>query len=213
MMNRQKHEHSFRHPHHAAGPHGGRHGQDRGLGRGFGSGFGRGPGGRDFPKGRKLSSEELQLVLLALLADQPAHGYELIRLLEEKSGGFYAPSPGMVYPALTYLEEIDHTSVTQQGNRKLYSLTDEGRNFLEKNREQADTILEVLARIGSRMSEVREAFSGVNAMDPEAADTLHQARHALKQAMVRKRGCAPETLKRIADILNKAAEDITNIPE
>lgn len=213
MMNRQKHEHPFRHPHHAAGPHGGRHGQDRGFGRGFGGGFGRSPGGRDFPKGRKLSSEELQLVLLALLADQPAHGYELIRLLEEKSGGFYAPSPGMVYPALTYLEEIDHTSVTQQGNRKLYSLTDEGRNFLEKNREQADTILEVLARIGSRMSEVREAFSGVNAMDPEASDTLHQARHALKQAMVRKRGCAPETLKRIADILNKAAEDITNIPE
>ncbi|GAN69176.1 PadR family transcriptional regulator [Acetobacter orleanensis] len=216
-MNTEKHTHPFHYPHHAVGPHGGRHGGGRGFGRGFGGGFdgrfGRGPGGRDFPKGRKLSSEELQLVLLALLAEQPAHGYELIRLLEEKSGGFYAPSPGMVYPALTYLEEIDHTAVTQQGNRKLYNLTDEGRVFLEKNREQADTILEILARIGSRMGEVREAFSGVDAIDPEAADALQQARHALKHAMMRKRGCSPETLKRITEILNTAAENIAKTPE
>ncbi|WP_395494684.1 PadR family transcriptional regulator [Acetobacter sp. KSO5] len=213
MMKTQKHDRPSRHPHHAAGPRGERHGGGRGFGRGFGGGFGRGPGRGDFPKGRKLSSEELQLILLALLAEQPAHGYELIRLLEEKSGGFYAPSPGMVYPALTYLEEIGHTSVTQQGNRKLYSLTDEGRAFLEENREQADRILETLARIGSRMSEVREAFAGVNAVDPEAADALHQARHALKQAMMRKRGCSPDALKRITQILNTAAEEISKIPE
>ncbi|GFE93454.1 PadR family transcriptional regulator [Acetobacter persici] len=212
-MNTEKHTHPFHHSHYAAGPRGGHPAGGRGFGRGLGRGFGRGPGGGDFPRGRKLSSEELQLILLALLADQPAHGYELIRLLEEKSGGFYAPSPGMVYPALTYLEEIDHTSVTQQGNRKLYSLTDEGRAFLEKNREQADGILETLARIGSRMSEVREAFAGVNAVDPEAADALHQARHALKQAMMRKRGCSPEALKRITQILTTAAEEITKIPE
>lgn len=213
MMNRQRHDHSFRHPHHVMGPHGGRHGGGRSFGRGFGGGFGRGPGGGDFPKGRKLSSEELQLVLLALLAEHPAHGYELIRLLEEKSGGFYAPSPGMVYPALTYLEEIDHTIVTQQGNRKLYSLTDDGRIFLEQNRAQAETILEILVRIGSRMSEVREAFSGVNASDPNAADAFQQARHALKQALMRKRGCSPETVKRITGILTSAAEEIANMPE
>lgn len=213
MMKTQKHDHPSRHPHHAAGPRSGRHSPGRGLGRGFGDGFGRGPGGGDFPKGRKLSSEELQLILLALLAEQPAHGYELIRLLEEKSGGFYAPSPGMVYPALTYLEEIGHTSVTQQGNRKLYSLTDEGRAFLEQNREHADRILETLARIGSRMSEVRDAFAGVNAIDPQAADALHQARHALKLAMMRKRGCSPEELQRITRILNTAAEDILKTPD
>ena len=58
--------------------------------------------------GRKLSSNDLQLLLLALLAEKPAHGYELIRALEERSGGAYAPSPGMIYPALTYLEELGH---------------------------------------------------------------------------------------------------------
>ncbi|MCX2561391.1 PadR family transcriptional regulator [Acetobacter farinalis] len=214
MMNTHTNHFFSHHSFHAAGPHAGRHGSGRGFGRGFGDGFGRGPGGRDFPKGRKLSSEELQLVLLALLAEQPAHGYELIRLLEEKSGGFYTPSPGMVYPALTYLEEIGHASVTQEGNRKLYSLTDEGQAFLEKNREQADRILEILARIGSRMSEVREAFAGVDdAMDPKAADALHQARHALKHAMMRKRGCPPEELQRIIRILNAAAEEILKTPD
>lgn len=63
------------------------------------------------------------------------------------------------------------------------------------------------------MSEVREAFAGVNAVDPEAADALHQARHTLKQAMMRKRGCSPEALKRITQILTTAAEEITKIPE
>ena len=65
-------------------------------------------GGDGMPGGRKLGSADLQLLLLALLAERPAHGYELIRTLEQRSGGFYAPSPGMVYPALTFLDEIGH---------------------------------------------------------------------------------------------------------
>lgn len=160
-------DHKIRHHlHHAFHAIGGRHGGRHGFGRGFGGGFGRGFGGGDFPAGRKLSSEELQLVLLALLAERPAHGYELIRLLEQKSGGFYAPSPGMIYPALTYLEEIGYAAVTQEGNRKLYTLTDEGRAHFEANRLQAENILDALARIGSRMSEVREAFAGLDDTDP-----------------------------------------------
>ncbi|ACI50910.1 transcriptional regulator, PadR-like family [Gluconacetobacter diazotrophicus PA1 5] len=196
--------HRLHHILHAIGRRHGRHG----FGRGFGGGFGRGFGGGDFPAGRKFSSEELQLVLLSLLADRPAHGYELIRLLEEKSGGFYAPSPGMVYPALTYLEEIGHATVTPEGNRKLYTLTDEGRAYLEANRGHADAILDMLARIGGRMAEVRDAFAGVDAPDPQAADDLHRARHAIKQALMRKRGCAPDEARRIARILDRAAAEI-----
>jgi DNA-binding PadR family transcriptional regulator len=79
--------------------------------------------GGDFPGGRKLDAIDIQLVILTLLAEQPAHGYELIKSLEERSGGFYTPSPGVIYPALTYLHEIGHTSVEQQGTRKLYSIT------------------------------------------------------------------------------------------
>src|SRR5215472_9268399 len=103
----------------AMGRHGGRHRFGRG-GHGF---FGRG-GGADFPGARRLSSQDLQLVILALLADQPAHGYELIKTIEERSDGFYSPSPGVIYPALTYLEEIGHARVEQDATRKLYSITE-----------------------------------------------------------------------------------------
>jgi DNA-binding PadR family transcriptional regulator len=187
----------------AIGHHPGRHGFGRGFGRG--GGF---MGGDGFPGSRKLSSAELQLVLLALLAERPAHGYELIRLLEERSGGFYAPSPGMVYPALTYLEEIGHAAVTQDGNRKLYSITDAGRAHLAANKGQAETILDALARIGGRMEQVREAFSGLGDADPQAADELHRARHALRHALIRKRGCTPEEARRVAQILDRATADI-----
>ncbi len=126
--------------HHAfwmARHHGGRHfGR---LAAGFMGGPGRGDGG--FRTGRKLASGDLQLVLLALLAEKPSHGYELIKALEDRSDGFYAPSPGMVYPALTYLEEIGHATVEVEGTKKLYRITDEGKHHLEQNRASVDAIL------------------------------------------------------------------------
>ncbi|MBO1325221.1 helix-turn-helix transcriptional regulator [Acetobacter sp. TBRC 12305] len=197
-----------RHHHHAPFQFVGRQKGGPGGGHGFGGSFGRRFGGGDFPASRKFSSEELQLLLLALLAERPAHGYELIRQLEEKSGGFYAPSPGMIYPALTYLDEIGQAAATPEGNRKLYTLTEAGRTHLEANRPRVDAILDTLARIGSRMSEVREAFAGVDASDPQAADEIHQARRTIKQALMSKRGCSVEEARRIAEILNRAAREI-----
>ncbi len=195
------------HPHHllhAIGRHRSRGGSGHGHG-GFGRGF---MGGDGIPGGRRLGAADLQLVLLALLAEQPAHGYELIRMLEERSSGFYAPSPGMVYPALTYLEELGHAAVTPEGNRKLYILTDAGRTHFDAYREQAELILDMLARIGGRMTQVREAFAGLDAADPQAADELHQARYALKHALMRKRDCAPDEARRIAGILARATAEI-----
>jgi DNA-binding PadR family transcriptional regulator len=192
------------HLRHAIGRHRGRHGFGHGF-RGFGGGF---MGGDGFPSGRKLGAEELQLILLALLAEQPAHGYELIRILEERSGGFYAPSPGMIYPALTYLDEIGHAGATQEGNRKLYTITDAGRAYLAERRDHADMILDALTRIGGRMSQVREAFAGLDEGDPQANDNLHKARHALKHALMGKRGCAPDEARRIAEILARATAEI-----
>ena len=199
--------HQTRH-HHRFFQLAGRQKGGHGGGQGFGGGFGRRFGGGDFPASRKFSSEELQLLLLALLAERPAHGYELIRQLEEKSGGFYAPSPGMIYPALTYLDEIGQAAAMPEGNRKLYTLTDAGRAHLQANRARVDAILGTLARIGSRMSEVRDAFAGMDATDPQAADEIHQARRTLKQALMSKRGCSAEDARRIAQILNRAAQDI-----
>jgi DNA-binding PadR family transcriptional regulator len=165
-------------------------------------------GGDGMPGGRKLGSADLQLVLLALLAERPAHGYELIRLLEERSAGFYAPSPGMIYPALTYLDEIGHASVTPEGHRKLYTLTDAGRAELESSRARADAMLDMLSRIGSRMENVREAYAGLSDLDPQAADTLHRARHALKSALLRARGAGPDEARRIAAVLDRATAEI-----
>jgi DNA-binding PadR family transcriptional regulator len=165
------------------------------------------------PGGRKFSSGDLQLVLLALLEERPAHGYELIKALEERSNGFYAPSPGVVYPALTYLEEIGHASVAQEGNRKLYSLTEAGKKYLGENRERAQAMLDVLKRIGERMEQVREAFAGVEDVDPSASDELHRARHRLRSLLMRTRGVRPNDARKIAEILERATAEILKLVE
>lgn len=159
-----KHLHDIKHEFGGrGGPFGGGGGRRGGRGGWFGFGGGGpggfGPGGFDVTRGRKLSSAELQLVLLALIDEKSRHGYDLIKALDEKSGGFYVPSPGVIYPALTYLEEAEQVVAEAQGSRKLYSLTDNGREQLTKRRAEADEILGRLAAIGERMSRVREAFT------------------------------------------------------
>src|ERR1700749_491995 len=105
----------------------GRRGRHR-FGRG-GPGFmGRGGG---FPgAARRLDSDDLHLVILALLADLPSHGYDLIKALEERPGRFYSPSPGVIYPALTFLDETGQARAEQDGTRKLYRITPEGESRL-----------------------------------------------------------------------------------
>ncbi|WP_208509398.1 PadR family transcriptional regulator, partial [Variovorax paradoxus] len=109
---------------------------------------GRGRGGRHgFGAGRVFGHGGLRFVLLQLIADKPSHGYELIKLIEERLGGSYAPSPGVVYPTLTLLEELGHLSVesgAEGGGRKRYTLTDSGREYLAANRETAESMMERL---------------------------------------------------------------------
>src|SRR5947208_13275945 len=122
----------------------------------FGGMIGRGGRGlHGFRAGRKLGGDDLQLVILALLEEKPRHGYEIIKALEERSGGFYSPSPGMVYPALTYLEELGYVASQAEGTKKLYQITDPGRAYLDQNREVADRMLRQLAWIGEKMEHVR----------------------------------------------------------
>jgi DNA-binding PadR family transcriptional regulator len=186
----------------------GRHGRRFGhfAGGGFGGGFGMGMGGRAFRAGRRLASGDLQLVLLALLAEQPSHGYELIKALEERSGGFYSPSPGMIYPALTWLEEVGYASVIAEGAKKLYSITDAGREYLKENQDSAQAMLGQLAYVGQKMHRVREIF-GAFGEDEEGVDSeeIHAARRELKQALREKRGAPAEEKSRIAAILREAA--------
>jgi DNA-binding PadR family transcriptional regulator len=148
----------------------------------------------------------LQLVLLALLADKPSYGYELIKALEERSGGYYIPSPGMIYPALTYLEELGYATVEVVGTRKLYRITDDGSGYLEANRANVDAIMAGFAKIGERMEDVRRAMDG-----DDAPTAIHAARHALRNALHEKRRCSSDVAKRIAEILERAATEIGNL--
>ena len=93
----------------------------------------------------------MQLVILALIRGKPRHGYEIIKALEERSKGFYVPSPGVVYPSLTFLEEAGYTVVEAEGSRKLYSLTEAGRSYLAQHSEAADAILSEIERVGLRV--------------------------------------------------------------
>src|ERR1700689_5754555 len=140
---------------HCLGRHRGHHGFGH-FGRGFMEGGGM--GGRGLGMGRKLASVDLQLLILGLLAEKPRHGYEIIKALDERSKGFYIPSPGMVYPALTYLEEIGHATAEAEGARKLYHITDAGKGHLESNRGAADALFAQFGRVGERMDRVRRAM-------------------------------------------------------
>jgi DNA-binding PadR family transcriptional regulator len=149
---------------------GGRHGGIEGLfamrGGPFGRGFGRGGpegGGRGFGDdggdgriGRFLMQGDLRLLVLALIEKEPRHGYEIIKHIEDLTYGFYAPSPGVVYPTLTYLEEAGYVTSEADGNKKRYVITDEGREHLDRNRGFAATILERLSQLSERIKQKQE---------------------------------------------------------
>ncbi len=201
-----------------------RGGRGHGFGGDFPGGFG-GFGGPGFPgggpggfgggegltRGRKFSSDDLQLLLLALLEEQSSYGYELIKALNSRSNGFYSPSPGMVYPALTYLEELGHVTVEVEGNRKRYALSDAGRDDLNENRAQVEMMLAKLTHFAFKMESVRRAFAGEEPLDVSEGGwvaELIKARHALKSAILRHSHASADEQRRIAAILQRAADEI-----
>ena len=170
---------------------------------------------------KMLASGDLQLVILALLGEKPRYGYEIIKALEEHSSGFYAPSPGMVYPALTYLEEMGYTTSETEGNKKLYKITEAGSEYLKKNRATADETLEQLARIGKRIEQYRRRFEededeqADQPSESEARSEWRQTRaefreshHEMRGALRDKLGAASEERKRIVAILRRAIDEI-----
>ena len=131
----------------------------RHFGENFAGGGRHGMGGGEMMRaGRMLAQGDLRLIALAFIAEQPRHGYEIIKLLEDKTAGWYSPSPGIVYPTLTYLEEAGYVTVQAEGAKKLYTITDEGRGYLEENRAFVDAVLERLTAIGEKATRIREHF-------------------------------------------------------
>src|SRR5882757_10966627 len=143
--------HSMRHSHHFHSHESHRHAAGHRGHYGFGRG-GRGEaddsrGGR---RRRVFDAGELQLVLLKLIADQPRHGYELIRAIEELTGGAYVPSPGVIYPTLTLLQDMGRIEeATAAGPRKAFSVTTDGTAELEAKKPEVAALFARLAELAS----------------------------------------------------------------
>ena len=139
-----------------------------GAGTGFGdwSGGPRGARGRPHWRGRAgrlFEQGDLKYVILRLLEDKPRHGYEIIKELESRFGGSYAPSPGTVYPTLTMLEDLGFARVVpEEGGKKIYEITDDGRKHLAEHSTTVDDIFERIARFV-------EGFTDSPMMDLNAA--------------------------------------------
>jgi len=127
-------------------------GRGRGWGRGWGDGWSADWGSRGGGRGRRrvLDSGELRLVLLKLIADESRHGYDLIRAVEEMTHGEYAPSPGIVYPSLTMLQDMGLIDeVKTEGARKAFEITAEGKDHLAEKEEEVEALFERLKELGS----------------------------------------------------------------
>lgn len=169
---------------------------DFGEGRGSRGGFGH--GGR---RGRRRMFEggELRLVLLKLLADQPRHGYELIKAIEEMTGGDYAPSPGIVYPTLTMLEDMDLIAEQKSKDaKKVYEATKEGKKHLKDNADEVAALMERLEEKGEERKREQR---------PEIGRAIGNMMTALKHRVARD-GWNDELLEEVVDILDEAAKKI-----
>ena len=185
------------------------HGYGRWLGGGFGPGGhehrgGRGWGHHERGGGRRrvFDGGELRLVLLALLEAQPRHGYDLIREIEERTGGAYAPSPGVVYPTLTMLDEMGHIDeVKEEGARKRFAITDAGRTFLAEKAAEVEALLARLGQLGESQGRtgagpIKRSMVGLTM--------------ALREALASERG-RDDMVHDIAAIIDEAARKIERL--
>jgi DNA-binding PadR family transcriptional regulator len=176
--------------------------------------------GAAFRGGKMLADGDLRLIVLALLEQGPRHGYDIIKALEERSKGIYSPSPGVVYPTLTYLEEAGYTTATSEGSKRVYAITDTGRAHLNQNRETVEDILNQMEWVGEKVAKAREwAERGTSGAwferrgRDERADTPSAA--ALDKARRRLRALITDAVEegdeaeqqRLADIINRAADE------
>ena len=182
-----------------------------------------------FKISRMLASGDLKLVALYFIEQQPRHGYDLIKAIEDKSGGVYSPSPGVVYPALTFLEEAGYVTAAQDGNKKSYTITDEGRGYLSDNRSAIESTLTFLSMAGERMRVMRDRLSDAGDSfrggpgpqrrphaDRDIADVLpevNEARRELKSAIAEASESDEGIQRRLAEILARAAADIRRLQQ
>ena len=119
---------------------------------------------------------DLRFVILQLISEKPSHGYEIIKAIEEKVSGAYSPSPGVIYPTLTMLEEQGYVTVAAgDGSKKLYTITKEGSAFADENRAEIDNIFSKIAELGANQSP----------RPPQVVRAMENLRFALRQRLSR----------------------------
>jgi DNA-binding PadR family transcriptional regulator len=155
-----------------------------------------------FRGGRMFGHGDLKFVILSLLDERPRHGYDIIKAIEEKSGGTYSPSAGTVYPTLTLLEEMGFATATaDETGKRVYQITEAGRAHLAEHRGTVDDIFSRIARKGAgltsdAMKEMNRAFKDV------ARTTFSSASHRLEDH---------DFLRQVAAVLQKAAKEIEEL--
>jgi DNA-binding PadR family transcriptional regulator len=159
---------------------------------------------------RMLAQGDLRLIVIALIAQQPRHGYEIIKLLEEKTSGWYSPSPGIVYPTLTYLDEAGYVTAQSAGSKKLYTITDEGRGYLDQNRDLADAGLERLDALGERAKRWRRMSGRADDDRHDAAlpPLVEAALNNLRAATVKRLDGDAKADATVVEILARAATEL-----
>ncbi|MDQ0451229.1 DNA-binding PadR family transcriptional regulator [Brevundimonas nasdae] len=186
--------------HHGHGHFG--HFMKRGMrGGGFGRGWERGEGdARGHGRrggGRLFDHGTLRWLLLSLIAEKPSHGYELIKAVETKLGGAYSPSPGVIYPSLTLLEEMGALVSVTEGGKKQYSITDAGRVLLTENAEAIASVQATMAKFSA------------HALRPEAIQTaIGRLRNTIQGRLAGETALTEAQIEAMAAILNEAADRI-----
>jgi DNA-binding PadR family transcriptional regulator len=175
---------------------------DEALGRrGFGRpGDGERRGGRGGRR-RMFEGGELRLVILLLLEREPRHGYDMIREIETRTGGAYAPSPGIIYPTLTLLEELGQVEARAvESSRRLYAITETGLAHLAEHRNEAEVAL-------ARFDELRKKSEVVD------AGPIYRAMSNLKAVLHQRLAAQPdkELLFSVADLIDEAARKIERL--
>jgi DNA-binding PadR family transcriptional regulator len=173
---------------------GGRHGGRHEHGRGGGGGGGR--------SRRMFDGGELKLVLLKLIADAPRHGYDLIREIEGLTGGGYAPSPGVVYPTLSMLDEMNLIGEQQsEGAKKRFAVTDEGRALLDEQQEVVAALFARLESLGAQSERTDRA---------PIRRAMGNLRHVLQERLMAG-GFSDDAVHEVAAMLDEVAQKIERL--
>lgn len=154
-----------------------------------------------FKRESPFGKGDLKYVILDLLKEKPRYGYDIIRALEERSHGFYTPSPGVVYPTLQMLEEMGYAISEERDGKKIYSITESGLKFLTDNKDTAD---EVRYQMWDHWNP--ENFVAMGQIMAELSRFKHSFRHNIREI-------SPDKIKRIGDVIKRARVDIELILE